>query len=338
MRLLMIYFIGALLIGLLVVVAIPHYESRISQQLVSETTEALQKEGHRWAKVTSAGRDLTLSGEAPTLQAHQDALALAKQTVGVRLLTDEMTDKTISPYTMNLDWKNNQLTVVGYLPDETSQQSVIARLKQKYGEGQVSVQLDVGDGQPEKWTELVDALISNVPNTEMANFDLVDQAVEISAKTQTTEQKEQLLSSLNAFSEFGYTLKSRLIAADANARRCQKRFDEIMRNGNIIFASNQSKIASQSRPILDRIVETTQFCSDVFIKITGHTDNVGNENSNLKLSRERAESVGRWLILAGVDKSKIRTEGFGSSKPITDNSTAEGRAKNRRIQFTVGKN
>jgi OOP family OmpA-OmpF porin len=338
MRLLMIYFIGALLIGLLIFVAIPHYESRIPEQLVSKTTESLQKKGHSWTKVTAAGRDLTISGEAPTLQAHQEAINLVKETVGVRLLTDSMTDKAISPYTMNLDWKNNQLTVIGYLPDETSQQSVISRLKEKYGESEVSVSLDVGGGEPEKWTELVDALISNVPNTEMANFDLVDQALDISAKTQTTEQKEQLLDSLSSFSDYGYTLKSRLIASDATARRCQKRFDEIMRNGNIIFASNQSKIAPQSRTILDSIVETTQLCSDFFINIAGHTDNVGNEAHNIKLSRQRAESVGSWLILAGVDKSKVRTEGYGSSKPIADNSTAEGRAKNRRIQFKVGKN
>ena len=69
----------------------------------------------------------------------------------------------------------------------------------------------------------------------------------------------------------------------------------------------------------------------------GHTDNVGSKEYNQKLSERRAKSVANYLIEKGVDKERVTTEGLWFSKPIASNSTAEGRAKNRRteMKFTI---
>ena len=76
---------------------------------------------------------------------------------------------------------------------------------------------------------------------------------------------------------------------------------------------------------------------DVSVKIEGHTDNIGTKEYNQKLSERRAKSVANYLIDKGVDSSKVTTEGFGFSRPIADNKTKEGRAKNRRteMKFTI---
>ncbi len=66
-----------------------------------------------------------------------------------------------------------------------------------------------------------------------------------------------------------------------------------------------------------------------------HTDNQGNENFNIKLSARRAEAVKKYLISKGVPADILDTKGFGSSKPIADNSTEEGRSKNRRVEFII---
>jgi OOP family OmpA-OmpF porin len=71
------------------------------------------------------------------------------------------------------------------------------------------------------------------------------------------------------------------------------------------------------------------------ITVTGHTDNVGTEDYNMKLSLRRAETVRDYLIGLGVDPAKLEVKGEGMANPIADNATAEGRAKNRRVEVDI---
>ena len=71
------------------------------------------------------------------------------------------------------------------------------------------------------------------------------------------------------------------------------------------------------------------------LEIQGHTDNVGNADSNLKLSNARANSVVYYLAKHGIDIRKLSAKGYGASVPIFDNATPEGRAKNRRVVMKV---
>ena len=71
------------------------------------------------------------------------------------------------------------------------------------------------------------------------------------------------------------------------------------------------------------------------LEITGHTDNAGDDDSNLILSKKRAEAVKTYLVGKGIDTSRFVILYFGESKPIADNSTAEGRAKNRRVEMKI---
>ncbi|MDG2152851.1 MAG: OmpA family protein, partial [Crocinitomicaceae bacterium] len=66
-----------------------------------------------------------------------------------------------------------------------------------------------------------------------------------------------------------------------------------------------------------------------------HTDNVGDDDANMILSKKRAESVKRFLTNQGIDESRVKTEYFGESKPLEDNKTAAGRQKNRRVEFKI---
>ena len=72
---------------------------------------------------------------------------------------------------------------------------------------------------------------------------------------------------------------------------------------------------------------------DLKISIEGHTDNVGSEQANMKLSKNRAKSVLIALVDEGVDESRLKSEGYGQSMPIGDNATEEGKALNRRVEL-----
>ena len=73
----------------------------------------------------------------------------------------------------------------------------------------------------------------------------------------------------------------------------------------------------------------------IHIEISGHTDNSGNEANNLRLSGARAKSVADYLIGKGINKERIKIKGYGSSQPIAENKSEEGRAKNRRVEFKI---
>ncbi len=101
------------------------------------------------------------------------------------------------------------------------------------------------------------------------------------------------------------------------------------------FDFDKASLKSESFPILYHAAEILLTHPDVNVEIQGHTDNVGSDNYNQKLSLERAVSVKNFLVSKGVSASRITTVGMGESKPISDNKTEDGRMLNRRIEFKV---
>ncbi len=103
----------------------------------------------------------------------------------------------------------------------------------------------------------------------------------------------------------------------------------------ITFDFGKATIRPTSKPDLDKAVAVMTEYEDVRVKITGHTDNVGDPETNLQLSKDRALAVKQYLTDAGVAGDRIETEGKGDTSPRDTNDTEEGRAKNRRIEFIV---
>ncbi len=108
-----------------------------------------------------------------------------------------------------------------------------------------------------------------------------------------------------------------------------------MSGTSIRFASASSEIEPSSYGLLDRLSYEIRRCPEAQIEIGGHTDADGDADTNMQLSQTRAEAVSTYLVRAGVLYSRLKAKGYGESKPIADNATAEGKAANRRIEFTV---
>ncbi len=101
----------------------------------------------------------------------------------------------------------------------------------------------------------------------------------------------------------------------------------------IVFKTGSAEIMPESEEILMKAYNTLSDNTGIVVEIHGYTDNVGRRASNMKLSKARAESVKAWLIAKGIAATRITAKGFGPDKPIGDNTTDEGRQKNRRIEF-----
>lgn len=104
---------------------------------------------------------------------------------------------------------------------------------------------------------------------------------------------------------------------------------------NILFKSGSSDLLEESFPELDRVVAYMKRKDKIKVQISGHTDNVGSDKLNQKLSENRAKSVVEYLVEQGIAEERLKYVGFGEEKPIADNDTKEGKAKNRRVEFDI---
>jgi outer membrane protein OmpA-like peptidoglycan-associated protein len=102
---------------------------------------------------------------------------------------------------------------------------------------------------------------------------------------------------------------------------------------NVSFQTGRAELTVNSFTILDQVVESLKEWQDIKLEIQGHTDNVGGENYNMRLSQARAKSVVNHLISKGIAPDRLRAVGFGFSRPIADNKTALGRERNRRVEI-----
>jgi len=104
---------------------------------------------------------------------------------------------------------------------------------------------------------------------------------------------------------------------------------------NVFFATGSSKLLAKSFPKLNDVVTILKENPSYKVNIDGHTDNTGKADKNQTLSNARAASVKTYLVSKGVDESRLTSMGYGQDKPVADNKTATGRARNRRVEMSV---
>lgn len=109
-------------------------------------------------------------------------------------------------------------------------------------------------------------------------------------------------------------------------------FDE---NSGVYFDTNKYNINSASQATLDKLISVLKEYPDTNILVVGHTDSTGSAEYNMTLSKNRAYSVTNYFTSKGLNSSRFTTNWFGEEQPLHDNSTAEGRAKNRRVNVAI---
>ncbi len=101
------------------------------------------------------------------------------------------------------------------------------------------------------------------------------------------------------------------------------------------FETGKANLEETAYAVLDELVAYLNRKDDERIEVGGHTDNVGTAAKNLLLSQDRANTVRAYLLMKGIDPSRVTAKGYGMSKPVASNATADGKAQNRRTEVTV---
>ncbi len=124
----------------------------------------------------------------------------------------------------------------------------------------------------------------------------------------------------------------------ADVERIGEGIQLVLGENSVNFDINKSTLTAKAKANLDKIVPVFNEYAETDIKIYGYTDNTGSVEHNLKLSEQRAASVKTYLVSKGLKASRFVTKGMGIADPIADNSTVEGRNKNRRVEFAITAN
>lgn len=130
-------------------------------------------------------------------------------------------------------------------------------------------------------------------------------------------------------------LREELARTGVGIRRVGEDRLELVMPGNLTFNTNSSAIAPSSYEVLNSISKVLAEYDETSIAISGHTDSTGSDNTNQRLSQERADAVYYYLSGRGIPKTRMSSKGYASSRPIADNGTETGRAQNRRVEIQI---
>jgi OOP family OmpA-OmpF porin len=156
--------------------------------------------------------------------------------------------------------------------------------------------------------------------------------IEMKGEVHNEAQRQQLASDMANTLNPTYTIKNGLRVSASE----QGVLDQTLANRTIEFETGSATLTPQGKLILDQMAAALAKMQNRTVDIIGHTDNSGNRTSNIALSQARADAVKGYLITKSIPPQQMTTTGVGPDQPIAPNDTADGRARNRRIEFRVG--
>ena len=331
-----------------------HIEEDVAKHVKTELTAAGYQNVD--VEIHNRGRDVLLKGNA----ANQSAIEkIALATNGVRTVDFLASDTVsvdeppmpepsqppvinLSPATLSVDYQSEMVVLSGMVNNTETAQSLYNSAVNVHGEKNVINELIVSDsieqlpniaGLFDAGNKLGDGNRINIDgNNLVLSGDVADQAT-----------KESVYNSINQL--FDGQVINELIVIEAipdpeattpvTGIQCQKLLNGLLSAETINFDTAKASIQQSSFVLLDKLVAAAQRCPDTQFEVSGHTDASGSLAFNMSLSQQRAQVVVDYMTQAGLPTQRFTVKGYGPTKPIADNGSAEGRAKNRRIEFLI---
>lgn len=225
------------------------------------------------------------------------------------------------------------VVVSGTVADEASKAALLERLRIVYGASRVVDQLSVGTvATPANWNEYVAKLIGpNLKLVSRGQLKIEGSTVSLRGDVASEEERQRIAGDIAASLNPTYTVNNGLRVAASQ----QSVLDAALANRIIEFESGKATLTESGMAVLDQMSAAMQKLKGVKVEVIGHTDNAGSRAGNLSLSQARAEAVKTYIVGKGIPADTIAVSGEGPDRPVADNRTPEGKARNRRIEFKV---
>ncbi|MGE0130093.1 MAG: OmpA family protein [Blastocatellales bacterium] len=244
---------------------------------------------------------------------------------------------------------NGKIRYSGVVPDEQSKQTILNQLRSTYGAGNISGDIAVDSrARTAAWTSGLSAALPNF-KTSGAELKFDGDSINVGGSIPENAKSDMVA---NLKSVYGDNVRVGALDVASSVAESGRMASEALSslrpgfsaeeltgalNKQIInFAPGSAQIPQESRDLLEQSASAIKSAPEgTVLQIGGHTDNTGAAAANQRLSQQRAESVRRFLVSQGVNSDELVAKGYGADKPVASNDTAEGRLKNRRIEYTV---
>ena len=286
-------------------------------------------------------RSLEVSGETDDYAASQsvpgDVKAAAGQTCDTRTniaFTGQL--KT------DLTWKatreaNGMVTIEGEAPDDASRLRLVDIAQQIYSGYSVTDNMKIVGASAEPWSSAAHLGLEEMARLKNGEVTISGKELVIKGAAESEQVANDIRSVLSTDLPPGFKSRDEITVMSVEekaADSCQSLMRQAAK-GSINFERAKADLMPESTQTLKDLVQIANECPSFNIQIDGHTDAEGTDERNSRLADRRARAVADFLAQNGVDPRRLTTNGYGATRPIGDNSTDEGRAKNRRIEFTV---
>lgn len=225
------------------------------------------------------------------------------------------------------------IVIEGVVPDQASKQALLTKLATVYPAQDIVDKIQVGAvTAPQGWQDAVSQMLTpDLKQIAQGQFSVNGTAVQLRGKVTDPTRIQALTAVYQSLVQPPYRLNAQLSAHQAE----QQLLDNTLKNRIVEFESGSAVLTGTGSQILDEMVLALNKLQHKNIKIIGHTDNVGQPQKNIQLSQSRAQAVKAYLVSKGIAATRLSLAGLGADRPVADNNTAEGRKKNRRIEFEV---
>jgi len=247
----------------------------------------------------------------------------------------------------------NNVTLSGDLPDEAAKASLLDMLRGAFGpDVNVVDKLNIKSGVNVPGFSGLAGLFKASTNIPDFNFDLNGDAITLTGTAPSGDVRADVDAAAKAALPNMIMANNILVPAAPGAPatpgapapgaagaevECANLAAEVaaLLRAPVTFATDGFTVAGGTQQMLAQVAQKLRACPDSRVAVTGYTDDTGNDAINGPLSRSRAQSVADFLISQGVADDRVTSQGLGAADPIATNSTAEGRAQNRRIEITI---
>jgi OmpA-OmpF porin, OOP family len=243
----------------------------------------------------------------------------------------------------NLTWRaihddSGALTLDGDVPDDAARGRLIELAQSLFPGARVLDQMRIVAAPPSSWLEVAQRGLTHLSKLQRGEVSLAGADLTVKGLAANEAVASDVRSSVKRDLPAGFTGSDAIDVMSADqqaASSCQDLMRDATNRGILEFDRAKADLTRESTETLKELAEIAKECPAFKIGIEGHTDAEGTDERNQRLSDRRARAVAEFLAREGVKSDRMTAVGYGATRPIADNGTADGRARNRRIEFVV---
>jgi OOP family OmpA-OmpF porin len=290
-------------------------------------------------KIVLSDTGVSLQGMARDLGGREAIAAALRNLPEGYTVTDNAIQAPPYVFQVNKDPVAATVTLSGYVPDNAVHAALVDAIRRKFLNEKIVDNLKSSIGAPAGFPAAATAALGALSRLSTGSLTISDRDVRLAGDAFYQAAAGQVRDGLQADLPQGWRATPEIAvkpaATPVDAVVCQQLFSGLLALGRIRFESGKTAIDKDSFGLLDRLVEAALRCPTANFEIGGHTDADGDEGANQTLSERRAAAVADYMLRAGLPPERLNAVGYGETQPVAANDTDEGKAQNRRIEFTV---